>query len=487
METSGFITTLQTTLGGYLPTIAGAIGILVIGWLIAVVVRASTLRLLTALKVDQRISESTGQGAYVERIVAGGLFWLVLLVTAVGVFNVLDLYAVSNPFSQLISGIVNYLPNLIGGAALTLIVWIIASLLRAIVSRVLKAGHLDEKLSEKAGMRPMSGYLGDVLFWLIILMFLPAILSAFALSGLLAPVQGMINKLLDIVPNLFAAAVIGFVGWIVARVLRALVTNLLSAAGADKLTESLESPTPVRVSSLVGTIVYVFVFVPTLISALDALKIDAISGPATNMLNQFLGAVPDIVAALVIVLVTFYIARFVAAVAQKLLVAAGVDGLPAVLGVEPVFTGMLQPSVLVARLIVFFAMLFATVEAANRLGFTQVRDVVTLFIEFGGHVLMGGVILVIGFWLASLARRVIQQADNEHSTLFARIAQFAILGLVFAMGLRAMGIANEIVQLAFGLVLGAIAVAVALSFGLGGREAAGKLLDRWFNQRGGGQ
>jgi hypothetical protein len=59
------------------------------------------------------------------------------------------------------------------------------------------------------------------------------------------------------------------------------------------------------------------------------------------------------------------------------------------------------------------------------------------------------------------------------------VARFAILGLVIAMGLRAMGIANEIVQLAFGLTLGAIAVAVALAFGLGGREAAGKLLDHW--------
>ncbi|CAN0617672.1 Conserved TM helix repeat-containing protein [Burkholderia multivorans] len=487
MDASSFITTLQATLGGYLPKIAGAIGLLVIGWLIAVAVRAGTLQLLAALKVDQRITESTGQGAYVERIVAGGLFWLVLLVTAVGIFNVLNLYAVSNPFSLLVTHIVDYLPNLIGGAALALIAWLIASLLRSVAGRVLKAGGLDDKLSASAGMRPMSGYLGDVLFWLVILMFLPAILSAFALSGLLTPVQGMVDKLLAIVPNLFAAAVIGFVGWLVARVLRGLVTNLLAAAGADKLTQNLESPTPVRVSSLVGTIVYVFVFVPTLISALDALKIDAISRPATNMLDQFLGAVPDMVAAVVIVLVTFYFARFVASLAQKLLVAAGVDGLPAVLGVERVFAGMLQPSLLAARLIVFFAMLFAVVEAANRLGFTQVRDVVTLFIEFGAHVLMGGVILVIGFWLASLARRVIQQADREHSVLFARIAQFAILGLVFAMGLRAMGIANEIVQLAFGLVLGAIAVAVALSFGLGGREAAGKLLDRWFNQRRGGE
>ncbi|MEQ6348396.1 mechanosensitive ion channel [Ralstonia pseudosolanacearum] len=478
MDASGFLTSLQATLGGYLPKIAGAIGILVVGWLIAIAVRAGTRRLLAALKVDQRIAESTGQGAQVEGIVAGGLFWLVLLVTAVGIFNVLNLSEVSNPFSQLVTNIVNYLPNLIGGAALVLIAWLLASMLRSVVNRALKTGNLDSKLSASAGMKPMSGYLGDVLFWLVILMFLPAILSAFSLSGLLAPVQGMIDKLLAIVPNVFAAAVIGFVGWLVARVLRGLVTNLLIAAGADRLTQSVDSPAPVRVSNLVGTLVYVFVFVPTLISALDALKIEAISRPATNMLDQFLGAVPNIIAAVVIVLVTFYVARFVA---------AGVDGLPAVLGVERVFAGMLQPSVLAARLIVFFAMLFATVEAANRLNFAQVRDVVTLFIEFGAHVLMGGVILVIGFWLAGLARRVIEQADREHSALFSRIAQFAILGLVFAMGLRAMGIANEIVQLAFGLVLGAIAVAVALSFGLGGREAAGKLLDRWFNQRRGGE
>lgn len=131
-----------------------------------------------------------------------------LLVTAVGIFNVLNLYAVSNPFSLLVTHIVTYLPNLIGGAALTLIAWLIASLLRSLANRALKASKVDATLSESAGMQPMSGYLGDVLFWLVILMFLPAILASFALSGLLSPVQGMVDKLLAIVPNIFAAAVI---------------------------------------------------------------------------------------------------------------------------------------------------------------------------------------------------------------------------------------------------------------------------------------
>jgi hypothetical protein len=122
------------------------------------------------------------------------------------------------------------------------------------------------------------------------------------------------------------------------------------------------------------------------------------------------------------------------------------------------------------------------VEAANRLGFYQVRDVVTLFIKFGGDVLLGGLILVIGFWLANIAYNAIAKASGPRSAGLARVAQIAILGLVIAMGLRAMGIADDIVNLAFGLTLGAVAVAVALSFGLGGREAAGKQMEYWLSK-----
>ncbi len=124
-------------------------------------------------------------------------------------------------------------------------------------------------------------------------------------------------------------------------------------------------------------------------------------------------------------------------------------------------------------------MLFAVVEAADQLGFSQVRDVVTSFIRFGGDIILGGLILVIGFWLANMAYNAIARASGENTAGLASVARIAILGVVIAMGLRAMGIANEIVQLAFGLTLGAVAVAVALSFGLGGREAAGKLTEYW--------
>jgi hypothetical protein len=136
----------------------------------------------------------------------------------------------------------------------------------------------------------------------------------------------------------------------------------------------------------------------------------------------------------------------------------------------------------VGKIVIFFAMVFASVEAANRLGFTQVSDLVATFIEFGGQVLLGAVIIAVGLWIGNLAHAAIRGFDTANAAFFAGLARYAILGLVLAMGLRAMGIADDIVNMAFTLTLGAVAVAIALSFGLGGREAAGKQMEHWLGR-----
>lgn len=197
---------------------------------------------------------------------------------------------------------------------------------------------------------------------------------------------------------------------------------------------------------------------------------------------MILEAVPNLLAAAVILIITWYVAKFGAEMVSRLLSSIGFDTLPERLGFTHAFKAPLTPSGIVGGVIVFFAMLFATVEAANRLGFWQVRDLVSTFIAFGGDVLLGGAILIVGFWLANLAYNAISRASGEKTAGLAQVARLAILGLVIAMGLRAMGIADDIVNLAFGLTLGAVAVAFALSFGLGGREAAGRQMEHWLSK-----
>ena len=479
MDFSAIGTSLNVALGTQLPRILGAIAILIIGWIVAVTARSGVRRLFRMARLNDRIAETTEQKLDLESGVATGVFWLIILVTLIGVFNSLDLPLASGPFEVLVREIAGYVPHLVAGTALVLIAWLAAIALRAIVNRVLDASGLDEKLSASAGMEPMRKSVGNMLFWLVILLFLPAILDAYNLGGLLDPVRAMVGKALAMLPNVFAAFVIGFVGWLIGKVLAGLVTNILAAAGADQGAHRLGVDAKVRISQVVGTIVLIFVFVPALIAALDVLRIEAISRPATDMLGKLLAAVPNIVAAALILTVTYYVARFAAGLLARLLAGIGFDTLPEKLGLASVFAGGMEPSRLVSMLVLFFAMLFATVEAANRLEFTQVRDVVTLFIKFGGNILLGTTILTIGFWLANVAHSVIKRADTTHSESLASIARVAILGLVIAMGLRAMGIADDIVNLAFLLTFGAVAVAVALSFGLGGREAAGRQMEYW--------
>jgi hypothetical protein len=224
------------------------------------------------------------------------------------------------------------------------------------------------------------------------------------------------------------------------------------------------------------------VLVPALIAALDALQIEAIVAPATDMLDQVLLAIPNVLAAAIILAIAYSVSRVIANLLSDLLGGLGFDGLPERMGIGQAFTGDLTPSRLVGKVIVFFVMLFAAVEAANRLGFGRMADLVSIFIQFGAEILLGGVIIVVGFWLSNLAYEAIVRISGAQALGVASVARFGILGLVIAMGLRQMGLAEDIVNLAFGLTLGAVAVAVALSFGLGGREAAGRQMEHWLKK-----
>ncbi|MDP2249823.1 MAG: mechanosensitive ion channel [Hydrogenophaga sp.] len=478
MNTNALWDSLQSNLGTHIPQLLGALAIFILGWLIAVLVRAATRKSLGFVGVNHRFGKLTGTGVDIEGAVALGLFWVVILLTLVAVFNSLNLAIVSGPFSAFTTQLFEYAPRLLGGLVLALVGWLVASVVRALTQKLLDKTTLDDKLSEHADMAPISEGLAGALFWLVILLFVPAILGALQLEGLLDPLRSMVTKTLDMLPNAVAAIVIGGVGWIVATVLRKLTTHLSRTAGIDRLGSRAGLAETVQLSSVIGMLVFIAVFLPSLIAALDALKIEAISRPATDMLSSLMQAVPNIVAAGLILVVTWLVASFASQLLASLLAALGFDTLPARVQLAHAFENT-SASRMVGRVVLFFAMLFATVEAAAQLGFHQVSDIVASFIRFGGDILLGSAILVIGFWLANVAFEAINRASGARTQGLARIGRYAILALVIAMGLRAMGIADDIVNLAFGLTLGAVAVAFALSFGLGGREAAGKLMDHW--------
>jgi hypothetical protein len=306
MNANALWESLQSSLGGHIPQLLGALAIFVLGWLIAVLMRAAVRKSLGFAGVNHRFGQATGTGVDIEGGIALGLFWLLMLFTLVAVFNSLDLVMVFGPLAGLISPLTGYAPPLIAGGVLALVAWLV----KALTQKLLDKTTRDEKLSEHAKMAPISESLSGALFWIVILLFMTLIPDALGMQSLMAPLSHMVDKTLAMLPNVVAAVVIGGIGWIVATVLRNVVGNLSRTAGVDKRGGSAGLAETVQLSNVIGLLVVVAVFLPLLIAAQDALKIKAIAGPATAMLNQMMEAVPRIVAAGQILVITWILASF---------------------------------------------------------------------------------------------------------------------------------------------------------------------------------
>lgn len=482
MEHFSLAERLQDTLSGQVPAIIGALLLLLVGWIVALMAAALSRKILTTVELNDRVRRSTGIDANLEAIVARIAFWFIFLIALIASFNLLSLFNVSAPLSNMLGEVMTYLPRLVSGLVLLVVGWVLASLVRTGITKLLNSTSVDERLSAEAGMRPISENMGHVAYWLILLMFLPLILGVLDLDGLMQPVQNLIDNLLTYLPNIIAAAVIAVVGYAVAKVVSGIVSNLLGATRLSDAAAKIGLSDSVDLAKGIGSVVFLLIFVPALISALDALGIEAIAGPAKNLLDQLVSAVPGIIAAALIIVLTYYVARFASAFVTRLMASAGFDTLPEKIGMGQAL-GDRSLSAVIGQLVMFFAMLFASIEAANQLGFSAVSQLVSAFIVFGSDILLGAVILLVGFWLANVIAGVVAQNNRSDSAWLSGLVRTLVIGLVIAMGLRAMGIADSIVNLAFGLTLGAVAVAFALAFGLGGREAAGKLLERWTSRK----
>jgi hypothetical protein len=122
-------------------------------------------------------------------------------------------------------------------------------------------------------------------------------------------------------------------------------------------------------------------------------------------------------------------------------------------------------------------MLFALIMAADLLGFAAVNQMIAVLTEFLGLVLLGAVVIGVGILVANFVANILRSAGRAEAMI--SLARVGIIVLSVLLGIRAMGFANDIVLLGFGLAMGAAAIAAAIAFGLGGREVAGQLLARW--------
>jgi Conserved TM helix len=318
--------------------------------------------------------------------------------------------------------------------------------------------------------------LGTIVSLLIWLLGLIAVLQRLGLDNVIKPLQTLLDQVMGFIPNIIGAGVILFVGLVVARIVKQLVQTTLSTinldawaakGGVDKVTGSN------TISRTIATVCHVLIIIPIAIAALQTLGISAISEPATKVLGTILSSIPLIIGASILLGIAWLIARWVASLVEEILPDLGFDGAVRAVGILPETS---SPTRIVSTICTTAIMMFFAIAATRMLNFGELSSILNNVLELGGRVIFGSVIIAVGFLLANVLASVI--ASSGKGGMGGSIVRYAVIGLFLAMGLSQMGIGGPIVEMAFGAIVVAAAAAGAIAFGLGGRDAAARALEK---------
>ncbi|MDN5715750.1 MAG: mechanosensitive ion channel [Janibacter sp.] len=399
--------------------------------------------------------------------------------------------------------------------AILVVTWLVAMIVKSLFTKLsTKVPALQRAGSDGASVGTTLGSIGSLIVWMLGLV---AILQVLGLNQVLAPIQSMVDGVLGFLPNLIGAGIVFFVGALLAKVVRQLVQTALAALPFDKWLKTAGSkagsipgapaaasagppppppgqpaapsaqhqgsPQPpagygavpaggqgagTSIPKTVATVIYALIMIVVTIAALQILGIESISRPAEQMLQSIFDAIPLIIAAGVMLALGIFIAKFAGDIIQQILDGVGVDRQLAELDVLPAGTKVVPVIAKVAQIAI---VLFFAVMAAQLLNFPQITRFLSEVLSLGGKVIFGAAIIAAGFFVANLLAKML-------SGVGATIVKYATIVLFVAMGLKYMGIADSIIELGFGALVVGGAAAAALAFGLGGRDAAARQLDR---------
>lgn len=375
------------------------------------------------------------------------------------------------------SGLGPYAPRFIGALVLGVATWVVARVLRTLVRRFGVARSLDERIKSPG----ITGHLSDTAYWLVWLLALPALLGALQMEGLLTPVQAMVTRLLGFLPNLLGAAVVFGVGFLAARIVRQVITGVLTVAGSERLAARLGLSNAVGKDGLAGLVslmVFVLLLLPVVAATLQPLGLDSVTNPVSRLLDTVTSLIPRLVAAAIIVAIAALVGRAVASIVTAMLTGLGFDNLPTRLGLTgPLRLGGRSPSELAGALVMFAVLWVAITQACQVLGFAILTDTVATLGEALARVAAALGLALAGLWLATLAGHAIAAGPLANARSVAVVAKIAILFFTAALALRQAGLPSEIVTIAFASVVGALALGVAIAIGVGGRHVAARLLE----------
>jgi hypothetical protein len=357
----------------------------------------------------------------------------------------------------------------------------VALVVKGIVMRLGKKLKLEEKLN-KIGLGEVSKgslkFLANLIALLIFILFVPGILEILGLRTITAPINTMMTDLFSFIPQLLGAAIVLVVGYYAAKILKQIIVALLKKTKLDSFQEKLgvkvASETE-KFSTVIGNIIFALVFTLILVQVLDILGISAISAPAMGMFSAIFDIIPNIFAAIVLIFAGIMIAKLAYSILFGLLTGIGTDNAVKKL-IKSNNIEKFSLVKIITETVRFVIIILFLVQALNVLNLEFMSDVGTVIISYLPSLIFAFVIAIVGYLFASWLKSIIEESTGGNKV--GVFAKFAVLVLTGFIVLNQLGFAMDIVNIVFLVIIGALAVAFAIAFGIGGRDYASRLLNK---------
>lgn len=471
-----------------------ALIILLVGWIVAKIVGNFAENSLRKTNVDERFFTKfkiTEKPVDSNKIIGKVVYFVLLLITVMLFFNQLNLTMLANPLSDLIATFFSFIPAVLKAALILVFAWIVASLVQWLVvkgTEKAKIQHLLFKMklaNTTEQVHTFMNTVGKVAFYIVLLIFIPGVLDALNIAGVAQPFSGLVAGMLAFIPKLIAAVLIFAVGFFVAKIIKNIVINLLVAAGSEKLIAKLRLKHLFDgngFAAIVGNFVFIVIMIPITIAALEKLDLVGITGPAISMLHEIMVMIPNILIAISLVIVGIWLGQLIGGFVRDYLRRLGFDRISSKMHIGNTDPTQLKmtPSAVVGYIVQILIVFFLTVQALYIVKLDFLVGIASGITAYLPQVLAAILILGVALIIANIAEKVlINILSGPVTHLLASIAKYTIIVLAAFMALTQLGIAPTIVNAAFIIILGGLALAFGLAFGLGGKDFAKKYLQKF--------
>lgn len=361
---------------------------------------------------------------------------------------------------------------------LLLLAFITAAVVKSLVVKLFTRTKLSVLLKQTysaSETEKSADFIGKLVHLLVFLLFVPGIFENLGMREVSSPILNLLNTLWGYLPNILAAVLVLWVGFFIARLVRELLAPVFGRLKVDTLQEKagIQVSDTGRLSNTLAYIVYVLVLIPVIIAALQVLNIEAVSAPAIQMLDTIFKFIPNILAALVIIIIGCMVAKFSGNIVESLIASAGFDAKLKERLPEKENSFILSKAV--GKTVHIIMVVFFIVESFSVLHLSVLTNIGNAIIAYMPYMLASALILLVCYVCGELTKKALLKGNH---TVSAMVSKIAIYTFGIFMVMSELGIAKEIVNSALILIIAALATAFAISFGIGGRDFAGKALKK---------